>query len=342
MSQEPERIEYLLLDLHLEQLDSEQAARVQEAIDAFPDIAEKDRRLTEILSLLDRCPAPQARPGLVESVLARVEETAAVYPFEKPASVSRMGNDQGLSTSPVLSLRELIAIAACITLFVGIFVPGYHKAQNIAVRNRCLDNLRQIWGGASEFAEANNGYLAHAGYVPGGSWLPTRAPNVPRASNTAYMYKLVRDNYVRDTMVFVCPASSHGRPMRTDNYREFNDFAEPANTTYSYLFMNVPRPVRLENLQQDSSGSVALAGDRNPLFDNNSSVGLSPYDENSDNSPAHENGAGQNVIYVNGRAGWFTQPTVGVEHDNIYRAGKLARYQGTEAPICPTDTLLVP
>lgn len=47
-------------------------------------------------------------------------------------------------------------------------------------------------------------------------------------------------------------------------------------------------------------------------------------------------------MYVTGHAAWFTHPTIGVDHDNIYRAGKLVRYQGIETPAFATDTLLVP
>jgi hypothetical protein len=330
MTDRPERVEFLLLDLHLQQLDAEQAARVEEAVAAFPDLAAKNERLTEVLSLLDRCPAPPARPGLAEAVLAKVEAQTALYPFEKPASAVPAGSAHDLSASPVLSLRELIAIAACVTLFVGIFVPGYYKAQNIAIRNRCLDNMRQVWAGAAEYAGANDGHLAYAGYVPGASWLPTRAPNVKRVSNTAYMYKLVSDGYVRDARVFICPAAPNGRPMLADDYREFQDFAEPAN-----------KPRRLADMQTESQGAMVLVGDRNPLTDSQYASKLNPYDENSCNSPTH-GGAGQNVVYVTGQARWFTSPTVGVDRDNIYRAGKLVRYQGTETPICATDTLLVP
>lgn len=347
MTHEPESFEHLLLDLHLDQLEPEQADRVREAMESFPDLADKNNRLAHILSLLDKYPAPQPRAGLTESVLARVESHSAIYPFEQPVSAqtaraAAANTGQELSAGPVLSLRELIAIAACITLFVGIFVPGYYKAQDIAIRNRCMDNLRQVWSGANHFAEANNGYLAHAGYSPGASWLPTRAPNVKRYSNTAYVYKLVKDDYVRDTMVFLCPADPTGRPMRADNYKDFDDFAERANSSYSYLFMNVPKPRRLVDLDESGNGRVALAGDRNPLFDSAAAVRLNPYDETTGNSPTHENGAGQNVVYLNGRAGWFTRPNVGVNEDNIYKAGKLLRYTGTEAPVCPTDTLLVP
>jgi len=343
MTDGPERIEFLLLDLHLQQLDAEQAARVNEAVAGLPDVAEKNNRLCEVLSLLDRYPAPPARSGLAEAVLQKVESQTAIYPFERRASAVPAGSAHDLSASPALSLRELIAIAACVTLFVGIFVPGYFKAQNIALRNRCLSNLRQIWDGASQFAEAHEGHLAHAGYVPDASWLPTRVPNVKRVSNTAYMFRLVKDGYVRDTRIFICPAAPNARPMlvENNNYTPFRDFAEPANNTYSYLFMNVPRPKRLADLQTGSKGAMALAGDLNPLTDSHWAAKLSPYDENSCNSPTH-GGEGQNVVYVTGQAGWFTYPTVGVDRDNIYRAGKILRYQGTETPVGPTDTLLVP
>jgi hypothetical protein len=346
MTDRPERIEFLLLDMHLQQLEPEEASRVQEALTAFSDLAGKNERLCEVLSLLERCEAPPVRPGLAEAVLARVEAQTAIYPFDKPAPVSHAHavSAHEMSSSPVLSLREIIAIAACITLFVGIFVPGYFKAQSIAVRNRCLDNLRQVWGATSEYAAGNNGQLAYMGYNPGASWLPTKASNIRRFSNTAQMYALVKGGFVRDTLVFICPASPNARPMRPegDNYAAFDDFAEPANTSYSYLFNNTPKPIRLSEMNGGPDTRIGLAGDHNPFFDAKSAGTMNPYDEASGNSPTHDNGAGQNVVFVSGWAGWFRQPTVGVDNDNVYRAGKLGRYLGTESPVCSTDTLLVP
>jgi hypothetical protein len=325
MRDRPERIEFLLLDLHLQQLQPEEASRVQEAVAAFPDLAEKSNRLCEVLSLLDRCPAPVARPGLAEAILARAEAQTAVYPFEKRSPVSPVQSAQELTSSPVLSLRELVAIAACITLFVGIFVPGYFKAQSIAVRNRCLDNLRRVAQGVNQYASpVNNGQLAWMGYNPGASFLPSAVPNVRRFSPTAPMYALVKGGFVRDPLVFVCPASPNGRPMRpeNDNFAAFTDFAEPANSTYSYIYSNTPRPIRITEMKTPDT-RVPLAGDHNPFFDSNAS-NLNPYDEASGNSPVHDHGAGQNVVFVGGSAGWFKQPTVGVDNDNVYRAGKLA------------------
>ncbi len=142
-----------------------------------------------------------------------------------------------------MGFRRLVAIAACITLFVGIFVPGYFKAQNIAQRNLCRENLRQIWGGFASYAQENKGYLAYAGCVPGGSWLPTRVPDVKSFSNTAALFTLVRGQYVRDARVFICPSAPQSRPMLAENYREFGDFAEPENVSYSFQYMNLPKEI---------------------------------------------------------------------------------------------------
>ena len=47
------------------------------------------------------------------------------------------------------------------------------------------------------------------------------------------------------------------------------------------------------------------------------------------------------MLYVEGHSGWYTEPTIGVAGDNIYRAGQLVRYQGNEQPVSVTDTFLV-
>ena len=85
---------------------------------------------------------------------------------------------------------------------------------------------------------------------------------------------------------------------------------------------------------------MALAGDRNPLFDGRTVHRLNPYDEETFNSPTHDNGAGQNVVYADGHAAWFTNPLVGIDRDNIYRSGQRVRYLGNERPSSATDSFL--
>jgi len=338
MHDEPESVESQLLDLHLSRLDPEPARQTEEAIAASPALAATSRGLRDLLGLLGTYDAPGPPADLAESVMARVAEQGGVLPFKEAASAVPAGTAQDLSASPVLSLRELIAIAACITLFVGVFVPGYFKAQRIASRNLCRQNVRQIWQAAASYAQANRGYLPWAGYVPKGSWLATRTPNVRRFSNTRPVFLLLRGGFIpdNDPRVFLCPSVPNTRPMIADDYGEFSDFAEPANISYSFLFMNRPQGWLLENM----ADRMVLLADPNPLFDSRAAGRrINPYNDVG-NSFAHENGAGQNAVYVSGRGGWFTEPTIGVGSDHIYQAGELVYYEGTEEPVSDEDTFL--
>jgi hypothetical protein len=89
---------------------------------------------------------------------------------------------------------------------------------------------------------------------------------------------------------------------------------------------------------------MAMVADRNPLFtDNPVSLAVSnPDGEGFINSPLHENGAGQNVVFMTGETQWFTRPDVGVNGDDIYRSGELMRYVGNETPLFETESFLVP
>ncbi len=330
--------ESMLLDLHLKRLDASQVSEVEEAVAGSAQLAAESRAIREVLSLLDRYEAPAAPPNLPDRVIARIAEQTAVIPFPaEAASAVPSGTAHDLSASPVLSLRELLAIAACITLFVGIFVPGYFKAQAIARRNLCINNLRQIGAAMSGYAEENDGFVSYAGFVPNGSWLPSRVPNVQRFSNTRPLFNLLRTGHAREARIFICPSTPHARPMIADDYRDFRDFAEPANISYSFQYMNLPKGRRLRKMDT----RMVLLADRNPFFDTRAAHRLNPYDGDTANSLSHEEGAGQSVLYADGSGSWCGEPTVGVSSDNIYRAGQLVRYQGTEQPTCLTDTFLV-
>ena len=333
-----EPIEALLLDWHLNRLDAERARQVEDALAASPELKAQSDALAEVLGLLDEVPAPEPPADLAESVLARIDEQTKVLPFKEPSSALPSGTSHDLSASPALSLRELIAIAACITLIAGILVPGYFKAQSIARRNLCRSNQRMIWQGMANYAEANDGYLAYSGYVPGASFLPTRATHVKRVSNTRPVFKLLRYGYLpkNDAQVFLCPSSKNARPMLAEDYSQFTDFVEPANVSFSFMFTNLPKARHKSRIHL----RMVFVGDRNPLFDPQA-VGhsLSPYAQG--NSISHKI-SGQNIMYVSGEGGWVDNPRVGVNRDDIYRVGELARYQGTETPTTDTDTWLVP
>ncbi|MBN1489009.1 MAG: hypothetical protein JXA69_03755 [Phycisphaerae bacterium] len=330
-----------LTDLHLGMLDAAEAELLEARIASSPQLSAASERCRRLLDQLDAYPAPAVPDALADRILARVAETEAVIPFSAAAasgaaSVLPSGTGRELSGSPVLSLRELITIAACITLFVGIFVPGYYRARAIARRNMCRQNMQQIYAGLASYQQANAGFLPQAPAVTGGTWLRARTPGVLRASNTRHPYLLLKEGYVNNPRVFLCPGRDDGIPMMMDNYRRADDFAEAANFNYSIQNNNDRRGLLVDKLPS----RMVVLGDANPYFSGRAAHRLDPY--GPENSNAHDANAGQNVLYITGEIGWVTRPTVGVDGDHIYRAGTLRHYSGTELPQYETDTFLVP
>ncbi len=335
---EPLETSESLIDLHLGRLSPEEAERLQARIAGLPELEARSRRCRELLNALESCEAPPTPSDLVERVLDRVARSQALIPFPAAGSSSEGGLPSGIERgglrTPILALRELITIAACVALFLGVLVPGFYKARETSRRSVCRQNMQQVYGGLASYAQTHAGFLPNAGAVPGGSWLRVRIPGVLRASNTRHAYLLVRDGFV-NARAFVCPAAG-GVVMRADDYRAADDFAEPGNCTYSLQNSNVARPLPLSRLP----GQMVYFGDGNPSFN---TYGVHYIDPTAlENSSAHNVNAGQNVLYLDGRTGWATRPTVGVNNDHIYRAGALARYIGVEVPQSPTDTFLVP
>jgi len=340
---ESESSTFQLIDLQLEQLDGNEARKLRSEISSSERLRAQHRAVQDAFRALDAYQIDEPPSDLADRVMGYIDQQTATLPFRQPGANAPATATHDVAAIPVLSLRELIAIAACITLFVGIFVPGYFKAQNIAARSRCQQNLAGIWMGTAAYAEANDGYLPQAKYVKGGSWLRTTTPNVLRVSNTRPMYMLRSGDYVPSTRIFLCPSAleaKRARPMRAKDYKAFNDFVEPLNCTYSYQYMNEPEGRVLEEMHPQ----MALVADRNPFFVENAAslVTANAEGEKVINSPLHEDGAGQNVIHVTGQARWVTRPTVGAAGDDIYRSGGLMRYVGNETPRSSTDSFLVP
>lgn len=324
----------LLLDLHLGRLDAEQAAEVEQAIASSPDLADKSRGLRELLHLLD-ADTVDTPAGLAGRVMARIEGRDRVIPMPEAALASGQElRSRGFS----FAWRDLVAVAACVVLFFSVAVPGFSKAQHASRRSRCLTNLRTISNASMLYAEAHGGYLPYANHIAGGSWLPTSDPAVSAAPNSRHVFTLARRGYVPNMQVFICAADRNGRPMGPCELRVLENFPQLNNNSYSFLFMNTPQGVRLQALQP----GMVLMADRSPLMPKVSERVHVIVQPDASNSPLHERGAGQNAVHADGHGGWYTRPTIGIDSDDIYRAGQIDLYQGTEAPVAATDILLPP
>ncbi|MFQ6048214.1 MAG: hypothetical protein ACE5K7_02495 [Phycisphaerae bacterium] len=333
MSNVPDDIDQRLLDYRLGRLEAGEAAELERLIAAVPEIADRSRRLGRLCDLLDSYDVPEPPAGLEQRVLNRVRAEEAGISLQPAGSALPTEAEGRLSGWPMVSVRELVGLAAAITIFVGVLMPGYWRGQYIARRNECAANLGQIGLALAAYANEHDGALPFAGYVREASWLRPPQPGVRFASNSRHIYLLAKRGYVGHLRIFVCPGRSDGIAMQTEDPEQFDDFAEPANISYS-----THNPGR-RSLRISIDGRMAVVGDRNPFVHDGRFEVREALDVNSD---AHGRGLGQNVLYCDGSVGWRDSAAAGPGGDNIWLAGQQRRYRGTETPLYVTDAFLIP
>ena len=308
-------------------------ARIRQA---GPQAEELLDKLDRILAPLDtwRAPAPPAE--LNQRIMSRIESVDKTISFEQAAAMQ----PQAPAASRggwYFSIRDLVAAAAVITLLIGLFVPGYRNARSIVERNACQDNMRQIYAGLAGFANEHQGHLPYAGSQGDTNWLGSQQATGHPGANAGHMFLLVKQGYVPLARYFVCPSRPNDVAMDPQDCSRLNNFPRRGNVSYS--MQNMAGQYRI-TLSVDPN--MAILGDANPLFDGNAVRTLLGENLSQLNSQVHGKDAGQNVLYLSGRVLFAKAPTVGVAGDNIWQAGNLIRYTGTEVPQYLTDSFLVP
>jgi hypothetical protein len=321
-----------LLDYHLGLMETACEERIRHEIARSEPLKHQSRNVSQWLELLDACEAPPPPTRLVDRVMARIERTTPLRITEAASSLppSSVG---GGSRRPRVSLRELVALAACIIFFIGVVVPGFARNRHQARRALCAANLGSIYGGLTQYAASFNGAMPQtAGFVPGVNWLRSPRPEVPRTPNGRNRYVLLRFHVVTPGN-FICAAAPRAKPMDASRIDQWNDF--PAAENCSFDSQNMAGPT----LPLGEQNRLPIFADRNPLFDGDrlDAVGAAEI-----NSRSHNGGAGQNVLCADGRVLWTTTPLVGPRGDNIWQVEGVTRYTGTEYQQDPTDTFVIP
>ncbi len=326
MNRDDRNIEETLLDWHLERLDDDARAWVEQELRRDAQLRAQSDRIGTVLQPLDHWHASAAPPNLADKVMAYIDKADSVgaEPLMFPTEAAPVGRRFPFA------LREVVAAAACILLLIGVFVPGAAELRERSRRAMCAGNLSSIFRGVSAYRQAFAGALPFAGNLPGSSWLPGGATDGPFQSNSRHTYLLVKLNYVPTADQFAC-GSSPSRARPTD-WESSDDF--PSSRAIRYASMNLAgaRP----NLRP--AGTFAYISDANPLFVNaRFDSGIDPY---KTNSPSHS-GRGQNVLTLDGSATWMPKPVYGPKHDNLWLIGDVRQYRGTELPQSG-DVQLVP
>jgi hypothetical protein len=312
-----------ILDAHLGRLGDEEAAQWDRALQDNVALRARSARLERILQPLDHW-SPGAAPGnLADRILSYVSRQAEATASDKVEPARRL---RWLGWS----LREPLAVAACIVLLFGVGVPAFSRMRDASQRALCAANLGSIFRGTAAYQEAFAGSLPFAGWLDGSSWLPVAAGDKPYLSNSRHVYLLLAGQFGPKATEFVCPSDRRGQAM-CDRGTGADDFPQACNVSYATLNLTGARHLRPARV-------VAYAGDPNPLF-----VGgrFNPVaDPDRANSPAHR-GRGQTVLTLDGSAAFTTSPICGPRRDNVWLAGNIRHYNGTEGPASDDDAQLV-
>jgi hypothetical protein len=326
-----------LLDLHLGHLSVAEQAELRKQIAENPALAAQDEALSGVFAALRGVPDETAPAGLRERVLNRVRAAGppprVVRPAKelaaelerRPERVIRLGN-----------LRDLVAVAALIVLAVGLGFPSLMHMRERGQRMGCSYNMAQLGRGVQQYATASLGSLPFAGWGPQSSWRPTSDPNIVTVPNRRHVYLLLGQRIVADPQLFICP-SQRGVPMPKSTIGQQKDFLEGRNLSYAYQNMAGVRP------SVNDDRRLPILADENPLFEN----GLPLFNprrllggREKANSLAHD-GAGQNILTLDGRVKWVTSPFSGIDGDNIWTLRGVAEYTGHEGPASHTDSHLL-
>lgn len=316
------------VDSHLDRLDPQERERLKTELERDPQLRDLSERVGQVLRPLDSWTAPPASPQLIDRTLlflrkrTHQEGGLILHPAEKRAGIRRF-----------VSLRDVLTAAACIALLFGVLVPSVSGVRSRSQRLMCAGNLATLYQGTSLYQQAFAGSLPYAGSVPGAAWLPATSDGLPFASNSRHVYLLLKLGLGPKPGDFICASNRSARPMASESVAARQDFADVRNVSYDTLNLSGPSP----NLRPPTS--IAYLSDANPLF-----IGgrfHDALDPDRTNSPSHR-GIGQNVLSLDGRAELMKTPLYGSRRDNLWLAGDIRRYAGTETPKGPEDAFLVP
>ena len=321
--------EELLLDWHLDRLEEDDRSWIEAELHRSEELRQKSDRLGQILRPLDHWTIPEAPPNLADKVLQHVVGAASGGAVSMTPAVEQSSRGGLLR----ISLRELVAVAACLVLMMGVLFPSLSLIRSRSQRTMCASNLGAIYEGTRLYQSAFGGSLPFAGGPNRSSWLPTGPKDRPYSSNSRHVYLLVKLNYGLRPEQFVCPACKDAEPMKVADPAAFDDFARASHISYDSLNLAGETP----NLRPKPS--LAYLSDPNPLFISGSfNQSLDP---DAANSPAHNHG-GQNVGTLDGSVIWSTSPVCGPSRDNLWTVQGIHRYTGIEIQTSEDDAFLIP
>jgi hypothetical protein len=313
-----------LLEWHLDLLDGDAARWIESELQRDAKLREQSQKLENVLRPLDHWSVHHEPPNLAENILSSVRQART-----HEDRTERRGR---VFAFPLFRIRDLGAVAACIALLMGVFVPGASALRSRSQRILCASNMHSIGQGLSQYQASFAGSLPFAGFAADSAWLPGSDPTC-FSSNSRHVFLLYKHGFVAKPNVFLCPSNKNAAPMKVAALGGCDDFNEGNNISYDSHNLAGATP----NLRP--LATIAYLADPNPLF-----IGgrfNDDIDPQIANSPAH-GGRGQTVLLLDGRVEYMRTPVYGDHKDNVWTIEGVRHYKGIETPTRLNDSFLVP
>jgi prepilin-type processing-associated H-X9-DG protein len=182
-----------------------------------------------------------------------------------------------------LRLRADLLVAACIAFVgFGLVMSGIAKARHNQRVIACQNNLRTLYGGLADYAEANQGRYPQIG-----------TPTHPTADT--FSSSLVDMGYLPAGYKPGCPVA-------------------PETLAYTYTLGFRSPTDELVGLRKPTENSACEEIDQMPIAADCPSSSASP-----GAGPVSQHGGSMNVLFVGGNVRLTTSPNVGPRGDDIYR-----------------------
>lgn len=333
----------LIFDYSIGLGSEEQQALAKELITSNEEAAEIHKKVKSTLAPLEEMEVESCPDELVEQTVALLQErssTSQVRLEELLFEEEHRGSDV---KSPFLqNVGKVLASAAVILFFAGVFFSFTEYMQNKSFQQRCQMHLGRIYRGLQNYMSEHNSQLPAVATTEGQPWWKVGSQGSENVSNTRHIWLLVKKEYVEPDQ-FICPGKKTPADVLANlsQIQNHNDFPTRGHITYSFR-IRCPK-----SKSPAMSERRVLIADMNPLFEKLPKDYTHPLNRRLDKKLAHlnssnHNGRGQNVLFTDGSTQFIKSRHTDISNDDIFTLRDTEIYKGVEVPTCEEDAFLAP